>query len=788
MRTHFSVAEYKKEPRRPKKRPGQKLTAEIRTDEGANAVARSVANNLGYFEVHSNGSIYTQNILGISGFNYLTNAHAFIGTVEVPDAKLVFWRPNSTVVVRLSEVKITQMDHDKVMVFHTALPMCRNIVKHFQLRSDLPTESGVIPTPIMFYSREHDRLLENGMAPLLKQRASMFEYSTTKTTQHIGGVPTAHYLEGYYECPIETGAGDCGGFYTQLNSVAQRKILGIHAGSFGPARAVVVPVTQEELEDALTKHHASSIGGDSLLEAQSGIRFDDSEVYDELYDNVPRGFFLMGLSKNPLHMNRVSKILPSPMENHRDAITAPPHMVPWINDQGKRVVPESYFFNKGQEFADIDPDIVRRASIGEEYLVPKPHIAMTSPVLTMDQVLNGVPNSMCGPIRHDTSAGYRLRKICKKGKQPYLHVNVTDSGNHITLSRIAKADLAKRIEYFKQGVPFSCFSDSQKDERYPLSKPEKYRVVSTDDVADLIITKQYFGVFAEALRRNQPLGKSQVGIDATGPAFHFLYRYLRELSNNVIALDGKAWDFILPYIIRCVFYEIAERWYALHFPLDEEARTIRRHIAQKYVVHVHLFGRLVLIRVGGMPSGYYLTGDENGLDNRLCSKTIFTGVTGQTNFDEHVRSAYYGDDMIAVVKSCETFNQISFAIWAKQFLGMTWTTDNKVAPTDPYTNLDDASFISRWFKRVDDSDVRIGALEIESIKEIAMWTKATDPNQETSMFRQNCEMSLREMFPHGRMAFNQWLAFCNKVLLIECNSPPITLSYDGLRLEWLNKL
>jgi hypothetical protein len=647
---------------------------------------------------------------------------------------------------------------------------------------DIPTETGKIECPAVLLRRNHYNLLKDGRSGLLETQLSSYEYKAEKAQQHIKGEPTGIYFDGYYSFTADTVGGDCGGVYFRQDPKRQIKILGVHGASFKAGVAVATILTREALAAAIDD---SLVYTDEEFSAQGAIEFLDDEHSVDMREKCPAGFVFLGTSKRIQHINPNSKLQPSAMQKMGFKSTKlPAKRRRWKAPDGTIVNPPDYFFGKGVQPAFLDSHVADAALFDEHMHVPKPHPKLHSPMLTWEEVLNGVPDTTISPVRHETSAGYRF-PWCT-GKVPYLKIVETPDGNLITLSDFAKRDLGKREKLLLAGkFPFSVAADTQKDELYPLDKERKFRVVSTDDVADLLLYKKYYGVFIAALRTTHPRGKSQVGINAWGPEFDALAKYLARYGDAIMELDAKAWDFILPYEMRVAFYECAKRYYNLWYP-ELQPDTIRAMdaIARKYCVHYHIMGHFVYARVGGQFSGLGGTAEENGFCGRLMFKIGHRALTGREDFDECVRSAHYGDDVIAsVLSDRDKFNQITFAEWSATHLGMEWTTADKNKPVDEFTSLNQASFISRSFKPFEGTGIYVGALSEKSVQEIPLWVRTTDVAQHTSMMRQAMLASAREMFLHGRAAYEDWLFKMNTVLL-RCDAQAISLSYDQLMKEW----
>lgn len=779
----------KRPERAPKRKPNPTVAvAQVSIDKQTDQVLTAIKPNIGYIQLVSDTMPHphVQNCLGIAGRNIIFNRHLLIGFEDDPTAKLTLWRPNVRIPVYLKDCKLTNVTDDVIMCYHPKFGDYRNIITHFSAENDLPTASVGALAPSMFVSRMHKSTLSDGDADLIIQLCKDHSYSTNRVGLELRGTHSGVYLRGFYNYPINTDGGDCGGVYLSMNPSRQAKIEAIHNASAGPAQAIAKPIFRREVEAALTIDHPAQMD-EELYTAQTGVRLLPlGPETTARADKTPAGICFFGVSEKKHLTNRVSKIRPSPMQRRRKPTTVVAHRTPWLKN-GRLVIPVNYFFNKTAHPLLVDRVVIDEAIRNEEFRYNGPSQRYES-VLSDHQALNGVDFTNITPIRLDTSAGIRWSHFCVPGqKTPYLLVK---EDGQIALSKVAQRDVDARIACLRKGPVPKVAKDDQKDERYPLNREEKYRVVSTDDVADLIIAKKYFGPLLDVLRATRPFGKSQVGIDAAGPMFNLLYHYLKEMGVDAIELDGSGWDLVLPYEVLEGFVRFAEAWFALHYPNEDPGNAgIRRNIMYSYLVHYHAIGDLVYCRIGGMLSGCFATAEINGFCNRTISRAIFQSVCPEREFDDCVRSVYYGDDMLATVSpDCPEFNQVTFSRKAKELFGMTWTTAAKQLPTERYLPLDEANFISRSFLRHSRlAECRFGVLSKDTIREIPLWVRTKNVEEAPILMRQAMLSSLREMVFHGKKPFRKWLAECNQTL-VEVGMEPISLTYSGLIREWKEKI
>lgn len=779
-------AHYLTRDRPPRKRKPPKshaLEAQVATNSQVTQVTYAVVPNIGVMTIHVPGGDRHTNFVSLSGSNILINEHPF---VSIPQKTwLTYWRPNSTVDVLFSECQFVRVASDAMILWHEKFPVARNIIKHFPPRAQLPLAKGRLYSPGMFIVRD-----KPATDHLLRNRFPSYFYETARLPQHLDGQELDIILDGHFEFPVETDAGHCGGLYFNCDPKSGAPILAFHAASRGPGRGIGVFVAREDLQANLFRRDAFDVLTDDELEAQSGIAFVDTPRSFRLSEEAPLGFFHVGQSKETSFMSQKSKFVPSPLQKDVLPTTAPPHMTSWTQPDGTVVNPADYFFSKQHVPVPIDPEVFPEVSKFEQYVIPAPAPQFTTSWLSEHEMLNGVHGTSLHPVRYQSSAGFRLRKLCAgHGKLPYLQVDHTDSGTVLSCSPQARAELDAMLIFLESCTPLSAFADAQKDERYEFSKANKYRIVSTDDVREFLMYRILFGPFLEALRRFFPFGNSQVGIDAMGPDFHLLVTFIRQMNDRAMDLDIMHFDIAVPYEARREFYRLSIAWNRLHFPREDPVWNTRRaNYARRVLQHVHLFLDWAYVRVGGTCSGVGGTAEENGEVNRLLNKVAALHITGRSDFDSYVRAAYYGDDFLATVHpSVPELNKITYAVWMKKNLGITCTNPSKTPIAERDVPLVGAQFISRTIARLDDRfDVFVGRLDEDTIKEIALWIRPTDQVDSSVLFRQNCESSLREMLYHGRDAFESWSATVNKRLSLEGMSP-VELTYDGLLADYLSK-
>jgi hypothetical protein len=790
------------------------LYGQVAIDKQANDAINAMIGNFCFVEITKDGLTRSQHCLGVSGRCFILNKHTILGLG--PNDVIRLWRLNAWASFPFSSMRFESIGDDSIVCYTPHLGSdFRSITTHFPLLNERPSNSYSSTDAVFLVGLK----IDNARHVIFeKQVLSGYTFQCTKTPLNLKGLKTDIVLDGYFRYQGDFAPGDCVKVGISGNKHDRSRIKFLHGAAFASGNGVGSPVYRETLLEALDRLKIDNlIHREGPPEAQMGLHLKESLSDEELtaiFVANPIGRAFVGLDANHVWNEGSTKIHPSVMQKTHKTKEVVAHRRTWF-DGDEMVVPMYDFVSSGVDREYLDPSLVTVAGAFEELRLPLPDpkldnhdvatvdfgASLKAPkssifrsVMPIEMALNGMDGTASTALRDETAAGIKFERLCKGGgKHPFVQQEFWElpNGNlrkRLFLGKEGRRAVARLFENLRGRPDPSVMKDTQKDERYPKAKERKFRIVSTDDVAHLVLFRVLFGKFLDAARRTHPFDKSQVGIDAGGPEFNQMFHSLAHFSEDAIELDGRKWDLALHVSVFMEAARISIRWYEVHYPDEPKwLNDLRWNLIVPYCECFHLIGSIAYQSLLGMPSGFPATAEFNGMCGRLYLRVAYYLITGSLeDFDSHVRSVHYGDDLLATVFNKPSFNQMSFAQVAFQHLGMTFTTADKALPDQPYKPLRECSFISRSFVEVQ-KDFFMGALSKDVIEEIPMWVRTSDARVGLGMFRDNCCTALREAVPYGPEYFNQLRKTYNLILSNEGVREPITLNYGELLFEFIEK-
>lgn len=538
-------------------------------------------------------------------------------------------------------------------------------------------------------------------------------------------------IRDFYMHMVPTVKGDCGALFMAIDKNFDRKIIGIHAaGALPPYTGVVTPTSQEFLLHLMSKlqvaNKESVIGTNLQCDHDIEIEVDEEDVVS--FPGVFEDFMPCGSMDTPLHANRKTRIVPSPVHGKiREPITKPAYLRPVMVD-GKLVDPEEKGRNKAAGCCQpLDKYVLGAACLDFRQLVLKNIEPRHREVLTFEEALMGREgDDFIEPLNRQTSPGYGWAKI-GAGKTHYLGRGEWKLDHPEVLERYA----SMKATCVRGERPCVFWSDTLKDERRPIEKVNqgKTRLFSAGEMIFTILFRQYFAGFCAHLARNRITMESCVGVNPYSKDWDFLARRLQQVGPHVIAGDFTNYDGTLhPEIVWALLDEIIEPFYEG----SDEDRLIRRAIWCEIVNSIHITGRKVYMWTHGQPSGCPATAIINSCVHSITARMVWLmcarkwrpDMATLLHYAKHVRHNNYGDDDVWNISSevLDWFNQDSVS-WAYAQIGMTYTDEGKTGETVTSRFLSEVRFLKRAF--VWDSEaVRFRApLTLDTIYEMPMWTR-----------------------------------------------------------------
>lgn len=569
------------------------------------------------------------------------------------------------------------------------------------------------------------------------------------------GNGTIYGFTGYIEYQAETAGGDCGSLlWRHDKSVNTKKILGFHVASLKSMDvAIATVITQDML---LSKISSGIIHPDvGVPTAECG--FEGPFVPLQILN---RG--LISGSKTSLRKSVFyGKLWPS--------IKSPAKLRPFADESGELIDPMAKAlarFNRPLVIIDPDDITIARDSVYADISNAERH-PIVSREYTFSEAVAGIPgDKFIGAIPRNTSPGWpKVNEVTPDfpGKTRWF-----GKGEDYDLTRPECLELEREcsdvISSAKRGVrSLHIFSDHLKDEKVSHEKSAigKTRLFCGSPLVLLICIRMYFLDFVASLMTYRISNGSAIGVNPY-QEWGFLYSSLQKFSDHIVAGDFSSFDVSQTAQLLWAVYDIIDRWYRER-GATEESCTVRRVLWEEVVNSVHINGKLLYMWIGSLPSGLALTTVVNTLYNNMIVKIAAFRASGRdmkffSQISSFVKPVAYGDDGIMAIKHSiiSWFNQNALTR-ELALCGMTYTDETKSADgvTAPYSVIYGRTFLKRTFaKRYELEDRIVGPLELDSIREMILWTKKGPFEYSTQC--SNVDFVLRELALHGSEIYQEY--------------------------------
>jgi hypothetical protein len=356
-------------------------------------------------------------------------------------------------------------------------------------------------------------------------------------------------------------------------------------------------------------------------------------------------------------------------------------------------------------------------------------------------------------------------------------------------------DEAARMEqlYLDGERAYPMFKACLKDEPTKLTK-DKVRVFQGAPIAMQLLVRKYYLPVARALSMLPLKSECAVGINAQGPEWDRLARYVRRFGQNrILAGDYSKYDLRMPAQVMFaafrVMMDIAE-----HCGYSEDDLVIMRGIASDICYPLMAYNGDLIQHFGSNPSGHNLTVYINSIVNSLLFRCAYFHICAERedlpDFREVCSLITYGDDAKSSVrKDFPEFNHISVA----EFLDdhdMKFTMPDKESTPVPYMTDEDADLLKRKNVFSEDTGMIMGALEEDSIFKSLHATLKSSALTKEQQSMQNIGGALREWFGHGRAKYDKRLEQMKEVAdraEISHGIPDLSVTYDERLAAWKEK-
>lgn len=291
------------------------------------------------------------------------------------------------------------------------------------------------------------------------------------------------------------------------------------------------------------------------------------------------------------------------------------------------------------------------------------------------------------------------------------------------------------------------------------SKNDKVRIFTCAPIVLQLLLRMYFLPVAALLSTFPLVSECAVGINASGPDFDELIRHLAPTTDTkMIAGDFSKFDIGISADAMGAAFQVMSSLADRCLEYSKEDLRMMDMLANEVMNPVVAYHGALLQLSGSNPSGQNMTVYVNSLVNSLYHRCVYRRLCGPSNqkFRDVYRLTTYGDDSlgapIPAVADKMTFNNIK-ATFAD--VDIKYTPADKSEDAPDFVTLDMVDFLKRRPIFNPELDLWMGALDIKSIvKSLHCSANTTLPPDAAAIV--NLDNSLREMFNHGRDAYEDW--------------------------------
>lgn len=386
-------------------------------------------------------------------------------------------------------------------------------------------------------------------------------------------------------------------------------------------------------------------------------------------------------------------------------------------------------------------------------------------IYDFEEAVLGVPQHKFRSLPRSTAPGFPYCYDFKDGKRSFF-----GEGADYDLSGPLALELKERVAYIVSEAKLGkrcghVFVDFLKDELRSRAKVEavKTRLISSAPMDYSIAFRMYFGAFTATSMRKHTLSGMAPGICSYSDT-DLLARMLTRRGEKVFDGDYTAFDSTeLPSVMVHIL-DYINKWY------DDgpENALIRRVLWEDLCHSRHIGGngldqRHVYQWNKSLPSGHPFTTMCNSMYSLLTIVACYIKLTGDmTGFWENASAVTYGDDNVVNVSDAiaDAFNQVTISDAMLQEFHLVYTSSKKDGLLEPYTTLDDVSFLKR--KLVFDSGYWLCPLELDSFLYTVYWCK--NRRLRKKITRDVLETALEELSIHDSSVWNLYAQQIGKML------------------------
>ncbi len=696
----------------------------------------------------------TNKVVGVGGFIYMTNNHAFPEDAEEYNITLVGKSDGASIAPISFTLKEPDLIRNRVkdLVFFKfrGRPPCKNIVKYFDTGKLAGVQKGklISITGGELDSREITALTGYPTLPV-----ELEDFSSA-----VWGGRTQH----------PTVVGSCGSLLV-IDHPRGPILAGIHI--VGGANAVyAIKVSQKDIEN----------GENSLrIPPTPKIQSEDLEVDigplhpKSVFRYIPNAnvtvygsfktFWRPGKSRvgRTILSNEFEELYGKKAEYGRPKLHG---WEPWFQNIEPMVKPH----------LDIDYDILESCKEGYLKDVFGEFEDKGGPdqlfVLSDIEAVNGIPGvQYIDRLNINSSMGFpwntsKKNHIIETPSEQYPHgIDFSDE----VWQRVREIE----VKYKSGHTVAPIFTMHLKDEVLPQAKIDKgkTRAFTGSPVDWSIVVRKYLLSFVRLVQRNKDLFEAYPGLVCQSHEWTQLYKRLTQFgADQMVAGDYSKFDkkMVAPFILAA--YDIIIEIHR-HAGWEEPLLKVLEGIGIDTAFPTVKVQNDLVQFYGTNPSGHPLTVIINCIVNSLYMRYAYMILNPKgevESFRDNVALATYGDDnVLGVSRQAPWFNHSTIQS-ALCTIGVEYTMADKETESRPYIHMDKVVFLKRSFVFDEEVGAYLAPLDEDSIfKSLTWWvaSKSICPEAQMSAILVS---AIREYFFYGRERYNE---MSNAILQISEN-------------------
>jgi hypothetical protein len=315
----------------------------------------------------------------------------------------------------------------------------------------------------------------------------------------------------------------------------------------------------------------------------------------------------------------------------------------------------------------------------------------------------------------------------------------------------------------------TIFRANLKDEPVTFQKSElgKTRVFAGAPVAWSVVNRKYTLSLIRLIQSNQYIFECACGVICQSLEWDIMRKYLTQHGESrLVAGDFEKFDKRMSAELIQNAFDILIDICKQSGNYSHEDQLVLRGIAVDTAFAWMNFNGDLVSFFGSNPSGHPLTVIINSLVNSLYMRYCFTEITGKdpTEFKNFVNLMTYGDDNIMnVSEQIPSFNHTSIQLKLRE-VGVGYTMADKNAPSIPYINISECSFLKRTWRYDDDFGGYVAPLDHDSIEKMLMvWNRSKTISEQEQCIAV-VSSAVMEYAYYGRMVFEDKIGMLKQMV------------------------